>query len=116
MNDADHIALSGELFVILPNKPGEYRTEPLGDLTPVDAWDYFYGGRHLATFVIARVHGSARIRVIDETEFPYAVTVMPIRFLEKFRDRAAAVSALGVLVGSNQVEIELRQQHPQQPF
>ena len=114
MNDTDHVAVSGELFVILPSRPGEYRTEPISELTPVDAWDYFYCGRHLATFVIARVHGSARIRITDETGFPHAVTVMPIRFLERFRDRAAAVAALGVLVGSGQPEIELRQHHTQQ--
>src|ERR1700761_7656698 len=56
--------------VILQNKPGEYRTEPVGELTPIETWDYFYCGRHLATFVVATLHGAARIKVIDETESP----------------------------------------------
>jgi hypothetical protein len=98
--------------VILPNKPGEYRTEPVGELTPIETWDYFYCGRHLATFVVATLHGAARIRVIDETESPNPVTVMPVRFLEKFRDRDAAVASLDTLAGPGRPETELRRRSP----
>jgi len=93
-------------WVILVSKPGLYRTEAGGALIPAETWDYVYCGRHLATFVLATLHGEARIRVIDETG-DGSVNDMPIRFLEKFRDREAAFKALQVLVGKRDGDAQL---------
>lgn len=95
-------------YVILTSKPGQYRTEPAGSLVPAEAWDYVYCGRHLATFVIAAVHGDARIRVVDEAD-DAAVNDMPIRFLEKFPDRDTAFNALQRLVGTRNADAQLLQ-------
>jgi len=103
MNDA---AIKPVSYVILTSKPGQYRTEARGELAPVDAWDYVYGGRHLATFVIAAVYGDARIRIVDESGDD-TVNDMPIRFLEKFPDRDAAFKALQVLVGTRHADAQL---------
>lgn len=92
-------AISPVAYVILTSKPGQYRTEAIGKLTPAEAWDYLYCGRHLATFVIAAVYGEARIRIVDESG-DATVNDMPIRFLEKFSNRDTAFSALQVLVGT----------------
>jgi hypothetical protein len=93
-------------YVILTSKPGQYRTEATGELIPVEAWDYVYSGRHLATFVIASLYGEARIRVVDESDTA-AVNDMPVRFLEKFPDRGAAFEALQVLVGTRDSDAQL---------
>jgi hypothetical protein len=105
MND---IATGRASYVILTSKPGQYRTEATGELVPVEAWDYVYCGRHLATFVIATLDGEARIRVIDESG-DAAVNDMPVRFLEKFPDRAAAFKALQILVGTRNSDAQLLQ-------
>lgn len=105
MNDT---ALKPVSYVILTSKPGQYRTEATGKLTPAEAWDYVYCGRHLATFVIAAVYGDARIRVIDESG-DARVNDMPIRFLEKFPDRDTAFKALQVLVGTRNSDAQLVQ-------
>jgi len=103
MSDA---AIEPVSYVILTSKPGQYRTEATGKLAPAEAWDYVYCGRHLATFVIASVHGEARIRVVDESG-DGTVNDMPIRFLEKFPDRDTAFNALQVLVGTRHAEAQL---------
>jgi hypothetical protein len=94
-------------YVILTSKPGLYRTEFTGQLVPAETWEYIYCGRHLATFVIAGLHGEARIRVIDESP-DATVNDMPTRFLEKYPDRDAAFRALEVLAGSRKPDAELR--------
>ncbi|ABE31139.1 hypothetical protein DR64_3985 [Paraburkholderia xenovorans LB400] len=105
MND---IAITPVSYVILTSKPGQYRTEAAGKLTPAEAWDYVYCGRHLATFVIATLYGEARIRVVDESG-DAAVNDMPVRFLEKFPDRDAAFKALQILVGTRNSDAQLLQ-------
>lgn len=93
-------------YLILTSKPGQYRTEAAGKLTPVEAWDYIYCGRLLATFAIAALYGEARVRIVDESGED-TVNDMPIRFLEKFRDRDAALKALHVLVGKRNSDAQL---------
>lgn len=105
MNDT---AIDPVTYVVLTSKPGQYRTEFTGKLTPAEAWDYIYCGRHLATFVIASLHGEARIRVVEESG-DATVNDMPTRFLEKFSDRDAAFRALQVLVGTRHADAQLLQ-------
>lgn len=98
-------------YVILTSKPAQYRTEAMGELVPAEAWDYLYGGRHLATFVIAALCGEARIRIVDESG-DATVNDMPVRFLEKFRDRDAAFRALQVLAGTRHPDAQLVRRPP----
>ncbi|MBB2930327.1 hypothetical protein [Paraburkholderia silvatlantica] len=102
----NEITIKPVSYVILTSKPGQYRTEATGKLTPTEAWDYVYCGRHLATFVIATLYGEARIRVVDESD-DLVVNDMPVRFLEKFCDRDTALEALHVLVGKRNSEAQL---------
>lgn len=98
-------------YVVLTNKPGQYRTEFAGELEAEETWIYTYCGRHVATFVIAALRGDARIFVIDEAD-PAAINDMPARLLEKFADRDAALSALQILAGIRNPDAELRQYRP----
>lgn len=84
--------------MILASKPGQYRTEPGEGVQPVEAWDYADGGKVRARFVIARMEGERRIRVVDEAE-PPAISNLPTKFLDKYDSVEAARAALEDLAG-----------------
>jgi hypothetical protein len=71
------------MYVILTSKPGQFRTEAVAGLRPVEAYDYLFYGHTKAQFVIAELlEESAKIRVIeDDTAI---VNDVPSKFLDKF--------------------------------
>jgi hypothetical protein len=71
------------MFVILTSKPGQFRTEVVDGLQPVESYDYSFCGRHRARFVIAKLIAPTKVRIVDETP-PPAVNLVPTKFLEKF--------------------------------
>jgi hypothetical protein len=71
------------VFVILTSKPGEFRTEIVEGLAPVDAYEYVCAGRMRAHFVIARLETATRVRIVDETP-PPVVNLVPSKFLPRF--------------------------------
>jgi hypothetical protein len=76
-------------FVILTTKPGQYRTEAGEGIEPVERYDYSLGGRTRAQFVIARLEGSPRVKVVDETP-PPVVNYVPCKFLPRFESIESA--------------------------
>ena len=84
------------MYVILTSKPGQFRTEILDGITPVEAWDYFFCGTRRARFVIAELAGETKVRVIDEAP-PPAVNLVPTKFLPKFGTVEAARAELAHL-------------------
>jgi hypothetical protein len=84
-------------FVILTTKPGQYRTETGEGLEPVERYDYTLAGRTRAEFVIARLEGSPRVRVVDETP-PAVVNYVPCKFLPRFESLESARRELQQLV------------------
>ncbi|MFT4067367.1 hypothetical protein [Paraburkholderia sp.] len=93
-------------YVILTSSPGQYRTEATEGVVPLDAYDYLYGGRHIATFVIAMLTTPTKIRVIDEVT-PDAINLIPSKFFEKFGTPDAAFQALQVLTGNGRADVQL---------
>jgi hypothetical protein len=75
--------MGAAMYVILTSKPGEFRTEPGAGMEPVESYDYTFCGRKRAHFVIAKLEGPTRVRIVDETP-PPAVNDVPTKFLEKF--------------------------------
>ena len=71
------------MYVILTSKPGQFRTETVNGLRPLEAYDYVFYGQTKAHFVIAELLDErTRIRVIeDDTAI---VNDVPSKFLEKF--------------------------------
>ena len=55
------------MYVILTSKPGQFRTEIVDGLRPLQAYDYLFYGIRKATFVIAELVKETKIRVVDET-------------------------------------------------
>jgi hypothetical protein len=72
------------MYVILTSKPGEFRTEVVDGLQPVESYDYTFCGRKRAHFVIAELMAPTKVRIVDETP-PLVVNLVPTKFLEKFR-------------------------------
>jgi hypothetical protein len=94
------------MYVILTSKPGQFRTEVVAHLRPVEAYDYLFYGRLRARFLIAELTGDTRIRVIDETE-PVTVNDMPSKFLERFQSIESARRELQHLCPAGDMESAL---------
>jgi hypothetical protein len=94
------------MYVILTSKPGQFRTEAVDGLRPLEAYDYRFYGHTKAHFVIAElVEESTRIRVIeDDTAI---VNDVPSKFLEKFETTAQALKELEHLTTFGHMQTEL---------
>ena len=87
------------MFVILTTKPGQYHTEPGEGFEPVERYDYTLCGRTKALFVIARMEGSPRVKVVDDTP-PRVVNYVPCKFLPRFETLESARRELAQLARS----------------
>jgi hypothetical protein len=89
------------------SKPGQFRTEAVVGLRPLEAYDYLFYGHTKAHFVIAELlEESTKIRVIeDDTAI---VNDVPSKFLEKFETTEQAFKELTHLTTFGHMETELR--------
>ena len=97
------------MYVILTTKPGQFRTEVTEGLTAVEAYDYILFGKRKAQFVIARIEGSPRIRIIED-EPPHVVNLVPSKFLQKFETIGAAHQELLHLAKFSTTDVRLEKQ------
>jgi len=116
--------MSLAMYVILTSKPGQFRTEAVPGVDPVETWEYLFYGRCTATFVIAEVpdaqtaqtaqtaQKALKVRVIDEMGGPDAEVVnhVPTKFLERFETLDAARDALQSLAHFGSMDLSLRKQ------
>ena len=94
------------MYVILTTKPGVFRTE-LGDgLTAVEAYDYILFGRKKSQFVIARIEGDPRIRIVED-EPPHVVNLIPSKFLHRYQSVEAAHEELRSLAKFSSDDVRL---------
>lgn len=101
------------MFVILTSKPGQFRTEPVPGVEPVETYEYLFYGRPKAIFVIATLHAAVKVPVIDETggpDAPPVVNHVPSKFLERFDTLDAARAALQALAHFGSMDLSLRKQ------
>ena len=94
------------MYVILTNKPGQFRTEIGEDLQPVEAYDYVFCGRTRAHYVIANLTRDVKITIVDES-FPPVVNHVPSKFLAKFETVEAARRELKSLTRFGGMDISL---------
>jgi hypothetical protein len=95
------------MYVILTSKPGQFRTEAVDGLRPLEAYDYRFYGQTKAHFVIAElVEESTKIRVVEDDSA--IVNEVPSKFLEKFETTALALRELEHLTTFGHMETELR--------
>jgi hypothetical protein len=95
------------MYVILTSKPGQFRTEAVAGLRPLEAYDYLFYGHKTAQFVIAELlEESTKIRVIeDETAI---INDVPSKFLEKFETVELAFNELKHLTTFGHMDTVLR--------
>ena len=102
------------MYVILTSKPGQFRTEAVPGVDPVETWEYLFYGRCTATFVIAELSDTQhplKVRVIDEADkSAEVVNHVPTKFLERFDTLDAARTALQSLAHFGSVDLSLRKQ------
>jgi ferredoxin len=77
------------MYVILTTKPGIFRTEIGEGLTQVEAYDYLLFGRKRAQFVIARIEGNPKVKIVEDDP-PHVTNWVPSKFLPKFDTVGAA--------------------------
>jgi hypothetical protein len=95
------------MYVILTSKPGQFRTEAVRGLRPLEAYDYVFYGQTKAHFVIAELlEDSTKVRVIeDDTSI---VNDVPSKFLEKFETTEQALKELRHLTSFGHMDTKLR--------
>ena len=107
------------MYVILTSKPGQFRTEAVPGVQPLETWEYLFYGRSKAIFVIAELvetDKTVKVRVIDETGEGVdtgaapVVNHVPTKFLERFDTLAAAHDALHKLARFGSMDLTMRKQ------
>ncbi|MBN8987017.1 MAG: ferredoxin [Rhizobiales bacterium] len=94
------------MYVILTSKPGQFRTEAVAGLRPLQAYDYRFYGHTKAHFVIAELlEESTKIRVIEDGTA--IINDVPSKFLEKFETTALALKELEHLTTFGHMQTEL---------
>ncbi|MGN6461069.1 MAG: ferredoxin [Pseudolabrys sp.] len=97
------------MYVILTSKPGQFRTEIVDGLRPLQAYDYLFYGQKKAHFVIAElVNEDIKVKVIDEGWSPPIVNDVPSKFLEKFETPERALHELEHLTTFGSMDTSLR--------
>ena len=99
------------MYVILTSKPGQFRTELSADVQAVETYDYVFCGRKRAEFVIARLVGGGKIRIVDEAAQPI-VNLVPSKFLPRFDSIEKARAELRQLVTFGGMDIDLVKREP----
>lgn len=97
------------MYVILTTKPGQFRTEVTEGLTAVEAYDYILFGKRKAQFVIARIEGSPKIRIVEDDP-PHVVNLVPSKFLQKYDTIGAAHQELLHLAKFSTTDARLEKQ------
>lgn len=100
------------MYIVLTSRPGQYRSEPTPGITPVETHDYFYGARHVAAFVVAKLDGTSRVRIVDEAD-PDRANLVPTKFFESFDSVSEAVASLEALVGRDHAQARLSRRDKQ---
>jgi len=90
----------------LTSKPGQFRTELVDGVKPVETYDYLFCGRRRAHFVIAELTREVKIRIVDEASSP-VVNLVPSKFLPRFASLEKARAELEQLAGNGAVDAEL---------
>jgi hypothetical protein len=95
------------MYVILTSKPGQFKTEAVDGLRPLEAYDYVFYGQTKAHFVIAELlEERTKIRVVEDCSS--IVNNVPAKFLEKFETTELALRELRHLTTFGHMETELR--------
>lgn len=100
------------MYVLLTNKPGEFKTELTDGLKAIESYDYIFYGRKRANFTIAEVTNDddatdmLRIKIVED-EPPHIVNKVPSKLFEHFDTIEDARAELGTLTTFGSMDIRL---------
>ena len=94
------------MYVILASRKGEYRSELVDGLVPVEVYDYMFYGRNKARFTIALLEQPVKIRIVDEGP-PQRESFVSSKFLDHYDTLENAREALQELVSFGSIDIRL---------
>ncbi|MCP4385522.1 MAG: ferredoxin [Hyphomicrobiales bacterium] len=95
------------MYIIVTDKPGEYRSEPGDGINPIESWKYIFYGQERATFTIGEVtDDAARIAIIDAAD-KTCVNSVPNKFFGDFDNVAAARAEIEELIQFGNIDAKL---------
>lgn len=94
------------MYIILTSRPGQFRTEAVDGITPVERYEYRFYGKPTVRFVIAQLDRETKVRVVEETP-PGIVNHVPTKFLDKYATVDAAREELHRLASFGSMELAL---------
>ncbi|WP_422650314.1 Ferredoxin [Cupriavidus sp. H18C1] len=94
------------MYIILTSRPGQFRTEAVDGITPVERYEYRFYGKPTVRFVIAQLDHETKVRVVEETP-PGIVNHVPTKFLDKYATVEAAREELRRLASFGSMELAL---------
>ena len=95
------------MYVVLTNKPGEFRTEITAGLKAVESYDYIFYGRKRGEFHDRRAAEASKIRIVED-EPPQIVNDVPSKLFEKFETLDEARAELNTLTHYGTMDIKLK--------
>jgi hypothetical protein len=95
------------MYIILTTKPGLYRSEATEGMRPIESHAYYYGDRHVATYIITELERTSSYVRIVETTPGGTINLVPTKFFDHFPTSADALDSLRELVAASNLGAHL---------
>ncbi len=96
------------MIILYSSKPDEYLATPLGDINPIESYDYFFYGKLMSTITIGEVKNhNAKIK-IQEVDDLDCINIVPIKFYENFSNLEEARKEIRTLISFGNLDTKLK--------
>ena len=96
------------MFIIYSSKPKEYLATPLGNIIPIEIYDYFFYGKIKQTITIGEVKDDEAKIKIQEIEDKNCINIVPTKFFESFVNLEDARSEIKTLISFGSLDTKLK--------
>ena len=96
------------MYIVYSSKPNEYMATPLGNINPIETYDYFFYGKLKQSITIGEVKDDEAKIKIQEIEDKDCINVVPIKFFESFGDVDEARSEIKTLISFGALDTKLK--------
>lgn len=92
------------MFVVITSKPGVYKSTLDASAKLIEAYNYYFYEKHLATFHLAELQGDGYVEIKEEEG---GVNRVPTKFLESFNTLEEAKAEIDELITFGNLEVRL---------
>lgn len=92
------------MYVVVTSKPGVYKSSLNADAKIVEAYEYYFYDRHLATFHLAELLTDGYVEIVEDKG---EVNRVPTKFLEAFDTLEEAKAEINELISFGNLEVRL---------